>query len=29
MMVPRILCDNGGSQPPYRSKRTSARTQQL
>src|SRR5688572_13538175 len=28
MMAPRILCDDGGSQPPYGSKRTSARTQQ-
>jgi hypothetical protein len=29
MMAPRILCDDGGSQPPYGSKRTSARTQPL
>jgi hypothetical protein len=29
MMSPRILCDDDGSQPPYGSKRTSARTQQL
>jgi hypothetical protein len=28
-MAPRILCDDGGSQPPYGSKRTSARTQPL
>jgi hypothetical protein len=28
-MTPRILCDDDGSQPPYGSKRTSARTQQL
>jgi hypothetical protein len=28
-MAPHILCDDGGSQPSYRSKRTSARTQQL
>jgi hypothetical protein len=28
-MAPCILCDDGGSQPPYGSKRTSARTQQL
>jgi hypothetical protein len=28
MMAPRTLCDDGGSQPPYGSKRTSARTQQ-
>jgi hypothetical protein len=27
-MVPRTLCDDGGSQPPYGSKRTSARTRQ-
>jgi hypothetical protein len=26
-MAPRILCNDGGSQPPYGSKRTSARTQ--
>jgi hypothetical protein len=29
MMAPRRLCDDGGSQPPYGSRRTSARTQQL
>jgi hypothetical protein len=29
MMAPRTLYDDGGSQPPYGSKRTSARTQQL
>jgi hypothetical protein len=29
MMAPRMLCDDGGSQPPYGSKRTSARTQPL
>jgi hypothetical protein len=28
MMAPRTLCDDGGSQPPYGSKRTSARTRQ-
>jgi hypothetical protein len=28
MMAPRILHDDGGSQPPYGSKETSARTQQ-
>jgi hypothetical protein len=28
MMAPRTLYDDGGSQPPYGSKRTSARTQQ-
>ena len=26
MMAPRVLCDDGGSQPPYGSKETSART---
>jgi hypothetical protein len=29
MMAPRTLHDDGGSQPPYGSKRTSARTRQL
>jgi hypothetical protein len=29
MMAPRTLYDDGDSQPPYGSKRTSARTQQL
>jgi hypothetical protein len=29
MMASRMLCDDGGSQPPYGSKRTSARTQPL
>jgi hypothetical protein len=29
MMAPCILCDDGGSQPPYGSKRTSARIQPL
>jgi hypothetical protein len=29
MMAPRTLYDDGGSQPPYGSKRTSARTRQL
>jgi hypothetical protein len=29
MMAPRTLYDDGGSHPPYGSKRTSARTQQL
>jgi hypothetical protein len=28
-MAPRTLCDDGGFQPPYGSKRTSARTRQL
>jgi hypothetical protein len=28
MMAPRMLYDDGGSQPPYGSKRTSARTRQ-
>jgi hypothetical protein len=28
MMAPRTLCDDGSSQPPYGSKRTSARTRQ-
>jgi hypothetical protein len=28
MMAPRMPCDDGGSQPPYGSKRTSARTRQ-
>jgi hypothetical protein len=28
-MASRMLCDDGGSQPPYGSKRTSARTQPL
>jgi hypothetical protein len=27
MMAPRTLYDDGGSQPPYGSKKTSARTQ--
>jgi hypothetical protein len=27
-MAPRTLCDDGDSQPPYKSKRTSARTRQ-
>jgi hypothetical protein len=29
MMAPRALYDDGGSQPPYRSKRASSRTRQL
>jgi hypothetical protein len=29
MMAPRVLHDDGGSQPPYGSKETSARTRQL
>jgi hypothetical protein len=29
MMAPRIPCDDGGSSPPYGSKRTSARAQPL
>jgi hypothetical protein len=28
-MAPRMLCNDGGSQPPYGSKKTSARTQPL